>query len=45
MSTLVIPFFESLMKVKKVSSFLRDKHIVKSSYGHIRDLHNKNLIN
>lgn len=41
MSTLVI--LESPAKVKKVSGFLGDGYIVKSSYGHIRDLHNKNL--
>ena len=41
MSILVI--LESPAKVKKVSGFLGTGHIVKSSYGHIRDLNNKNL--
>ena len=39
----ILVILESPAKVKKVAGFLGDGHIVKSSYGHIRDLHNKNL--
>lgn len=39
----ILVILESPAKVKKVSGFLGDGHIVKSSYGHIRDLNNKNL--
>ena len=39
----ILVILESPAKVKKVSGFLGDGYIVKSSYGHIRDLHNKNL--
>ena len=41
MKTLVI--LESPAKVKKVAGFLGSNYIVKSSYGHVRDLNNKNL--
>ena len=39
----ILVILESPAKVKKVSGFLGNGYIVKSSYGHIRDLNNKNL--
>ena len=41
MSILVL--LESPSKVNKVADFLGPGHIVKSTYGHLRDLHSKNL--
>ena len=39
----ILVVLESPAKVKKVSGFLGNDYIVKSSYGHIRDLHKKEL--